>query len=177
MLKLAEVLPQDKFRRMAFVGKFWSKVEIGGDDDCWNWTGARVKDPHGNPSYGEMRIPGHGPATAHRIALYLSKLEKKEKWIDTLCVLHSCDNPACCNPSHLRQGTQQENMKDMVSRDRNVGNKKLTDDQVMQIRHSWADGDTAKQLSKTYSITINSVGNIVYGRTWKNLPLVPWTDL
>jgi hypothetical protein len=33
-------------------------------------------------------------------------------------VLHSCDNPPCCNPMHLRWGTQAENIQDAQSRGR-----------------------------------------------------------
>jgi hypothetical protein len=34
-------------------------------------------------------------------------------------ILHSCDNRACINPHHLRQGTAQENKDDEMSRNRN----------------------------------------------------------
>ena len=33
-------------------------------------------------------------------------------------VMHSCDNPSCCNPSHLSVGTHAENVKDAINKER-----------------------------------------------------------
>jgi hypothetical protein len=54
------------------------------------------------------------------VALYLSGVDVKD-----LFVLHSCDNPPCCNPNHLRTGTAKDNSRDMVERGRLVGRKKI----------------------------------------------------
>ena len=35
-----------------------------------------------------------------------------------MVVMHTCDNPACCNPHHLVVGTQSDNIKDCVSKGR-----------------------------------------------------------
>ena len=37
---------------------------------------------------------------------------------DGLCVLHRCDNPACCNTEHLFTGTQADNMRDKIAKGR-----------------------------------------------------------
>jgi hypothetical protein len=33
-----------------------------------------------------------------------------------MMVLHSCDEPACCNPRHLRIGTHRDNLEDARAR-------------------------------------------------------------
>jgi hypothetical protein len=83
----------------------------GAIDECWLW-GAYIS-PSG---YGQTRIGGKAGKTvlAHR----LSWLVNVGEIPDGLHVLHKCDNPPCCNPNHLFLGTNLDNIKDRVSKNR-----------------------------------------------------------
>lgn len=68
---------------------------------------------HGRKRYPTARVDGR-VMSAQRAVMVLSGIEIPPK----MCVLHSCDNPHCINPSHLRLGTHKENMQDKVLRGR-----------------------------------------------------------
>jgi hypothetical protein len=129
--------------------RLWAKVDRSDDLDCWPWTGYR--NPHG---YGQVGIDGR-LYLAHRVAYEAAIGVIPEG----LGVLHSCDNPPCCNPAHLRPGGQLENGADMVSRGRAVdmrnercGKARLTNAQVEEIRVRHAGGETLKALAPEYGV-------------------------
>ena len=91
-----------------FEERFWEKVDVRDWDDCWLWTA-------GQHPYGYGVIEYFGVAQyAHRIAYELSYDDVE--FGSELYVLHCCDNPPCCNPGHLYQGTHQDNMDDRKAR-------------------------------------------------------------
>jgi hypothetical protein len=115
--------------------RFWAKVDIRGDDECWPWTAAVRNKREG---YGAFWLNGrHQPAP--RVAMILSGT-----YIDGMQVCHRCDNPKCCNPKHLFLGTNLDNNQDKVLKGRHAfgsgnGNAKLTDAAVREIRAAKAD--------------------------------------
>lgn len=148
--------------------RFWSKVSIAGGDDCWNW-----QDHCNKCGYGTIVIQ-RGSKLAHRIAWELTHGP-----IPTgLCVCHSCDNPACCNPAHLWIGTHADNMQDMVRKGRSmngphgesVHTAKLTEAQVILIRDLYASRHyTQDGLAALFNVTQGNIKCIVNGGTWKHL--------
>lgn len=52
-----------------------------------------------------------------------------------LWALHSCDNPQCVNPAHLRWGTELDNRKDIISRWKGRG-RSFSPDEIRFIRSS-----------------------------------------
>lgn len=84
--------------------RFWRYVQRSNDDACWPWTGHRDKN-----GYGTFRISRTiNPVRAHRYAFIL----QHGPIAQTLLVLHTCHNPSCVNPRHLKVGDQTENMAD-----------------------------------------------------------------
>ncbi len=82
-----------------------------GPDDCWPWTGRT-----NNKGYGQA--PMKVDVLAHRaIAVLFGGL----RYGSTDVVMHTCDNPACINPAHLRIGTQAENLQDSSRKGRKSG--------------------------------------------------------
>lgn len=89
---------------------FWSKVEKGEPDVCWPWTGSRT-----SAGYGLL---------CKRRATHISLELAGSPRPDDAAALHSCDNPICVNPAHLRWGDDKENVADMVQRKRHHANRR-----------------------------------------------------
>lgn len=92
--------------------RFWSKVDRSvGPISCWIWKACITPNGYGKVWDGDQYSP------AHRVAYLLDGgIVTKEK----PDVLHKChefgfvDNRLCCNPLHLKAGSQSENMRDCV---------------------------------------------------------------
>lgn len=119
------------------VDRFWNRVDIRGQNVCWEWqAGRNSKKPKYN--YGLFWIPGLGGVLTHRLAFTFSNGREPKHGE----VIHSCDNPPCCNPKHLFDATHEQNMKDRYQKGRyNTAergvkrhNAKLNDEKVREIR-------------------------------------------
>jgi hypothetical protein len=128
---------------------------------CWIWLGGLT---HG---YGSMRI-GRGTDRVHRVMWLATHGEIPRG----MCVLHHCDNPACCNPDHLYIGTKADNARDMFKRNRvsrrgiNNGRAKLTPEQVKDIRASKLNQQI---LANCYGVTQGTISHIQLGIAWKDV--------
>lgn len=102
--------------------RFLSKVLK--TDSCWIWTGNTDSD-----GYGLFQLDGK-QWRAHRFSQFIYNGLDSARPI----VMHTCDNPACVNPSHLVNGTVFENNLDKQKKGRHK--RTLTDSQVAFIRSS-----------------------------------------
>jgi len=146
--------------RLDPTARFWNAVNKGAAEDCWEWQSTT------NHGYGVIAFGGRGGGMtlAHRHSYELANGPIPAGGH----ILHSCDNPPCVNPRHLRLGGHDENMSDMALRER--GSKtKLTAQQVREIRRSYADGETQKALAIRYGVAKGNISYIVTGKTWKHV--------
>jgi len=88
---------------------FDRRVMVDVNSGCHLWIGARNAG-----GYGVFGYTGIGTVTAHRHA-YRKAFGQIP---DGMCVLHTCDQPSCVNPDHLRLGTQLHNMAEKAKRGR-----------------------------------------------------------
>lgn len=108
---------------------------------------------------------------AHRVAAHLNGILADLD--STEVVMHSCDNRLCCNPEHLRIGSQSDNMRDAVSKGRmripdNRGvrsaNAKLTEADVAAIRARYAEGGVSQEcIGAQYGVSQMVVSRIIRG--------------
>lgn len=153
----------------------WSKVDKRGPDECWMWKGFR--NPQG---YGRTWIDGRG-YYAHRVIYDLAHPGEitrtaprdKSTWG---FLRHTCDNPGCCNPSHLVPCTHLENMADMVAKGRqprytSVGSPraKLSAEDVFWIRTHKRYGTTCKALALLYEVSECTIHGLLYGRHYQDI--------
>jgi hypothetical protein len=93
----------------------WKFVDVRGVDDCWPYKRCKSQ------GYGMFHTGGH-TYKAHRIAYAVAvepiEFAAPKDRHSPQFVLHHCDNPACCNPSHLYLGNILDNMRDKVERNR-----------------------------------------------------------
>lgn len=75
---------------------------------CWIWDGAKDAAGYGFKKYQGKQWKAHRwMYTQHKGAIPEGKV-----------LLHTCDNPSCVNPEHLRIGTHQDNSDDMFAKGR-----------------------------------------------------------
>lgn len=155
---------------------FWSRVDRRTSDECWPWVGG--KDAHG---YGAIGFKAK-KYKAHRVSLDLKlgrSLPPEE------CATHSCDNPICVNPNHLRPGSRGDNVREAHQKGRGsrpprnrhlVGeaspNAKLTTCQVLDLLRANANGESVGSISRRLGVKYITIYAIVNRTNWRHL----WPD-
>lgn len=153
------------FKDDAVVERFWSRVDIGDPEDCWEWTWGRA-----NAGYGCMCFKGGRILYTHRIAYALTYGEIPRG----LLVIHTCDNPPCVNPAHLEIATNRENILDAKEKGRLAKGEKhgshvLSEKQVRWMLHLLNLGTPMKCLMLRYNVSRQTIQDIKYDRAWRHV--------
>lgn len=148
-------------------GRFWRKVNIKSDDECWLWNACVNKKGYGAFQARKLKIT----KIAHRIAYLLGYGSLDED----LMVCHSCDTPGCCNPKHLFQGNAKQNSEDMVKKGRSpIGSKQglttLSEEDVAAIKSCLKTGRfQQKELARKFNVVQQTISRINTGKDWRHI--------
>jgi hypothetical protein len=146
-----------------FPSHFWSRFKRA-KNGCLEWQGCRWDN------YGETGFEGRVRKT-HVVAWILSRgAVPKGK-----CILHSCDNPPCGEPSHLFAGTKKDNNKDREMKGRG---RYAAGEACSWSKLKWKDVSTIRDLyrtkkknmydlAKTYSVDPRLIWAIIHRKIWK----------
>lgn len=143
-------------------------VEVhDGEGSCLLWP---FETNHAG--YGRLRVNGR-KESAHRLALALVEPEPE----GGAFALHSCDNPLCVSPAHLRWGSHDDNMADKVARGRAAiqsgeanGRAKLSEAEVLEIRRLAAEGvRSQRDIAAAFGVDQSTVSDIHRRKRWAHL--------
>jgi hypothetical protein len=146
---------------------FWEKVDIGEPDECWEWKAGRDN----KNLYGRFYYRGY-QMSSHRFAMFLTQNKVLPKG---QCVLHSCDNPPCCNPNHLFIGTKGDNNKDRALKGRSAKGERLNNYRIPSkivrlARKNWESGLLTKsEIAERYQLDKRYLDGILSYRIRKDL--------
>lgn len=145
MTSLSELTESD-------IARFWSKIDIRGDNDCWLWQS--------NPIATAAIFLQGSKIRAHRISYYL------DTGIDPLniAISRTCGIVGCVNPRHLATGLQ------------GGGRSILTNDKVAQIRGLLKQGARPCVVARLFRVDSGIIFKIQGGSSWKKVQYeLPYT--
>ena len=164
--------------------EFWLLVDRRGPDDCWPWQGGTI-----DGGYGRTRIGGDGKKRLSHVLAFL--FSGGELTPEKNCVLHSCDNPPCCNPAHLFAGSRADNIADMDKKNRRRSPRgsehwskkypekylrgeahkkaKLTVDGVARIRSMANIGVSQRAIARAFGVGKTTVAHVLKNNTWRHV--------
>lgn len=111
------------------ISRFVSKLKRDEQTGCLLFTGSKVA------GYGAFWVGTKTTGAMHRASRIAWVIAGNKITSDRPFILHSCDNRACCEITHLRAGTSAENSVDMAKRERGTKSKSGLPKGVRRLPH------------------------------------------
>jgi hypothetical protein len=138
------------------------------ENGCKLWLAAKRPDGYGIVIFEGKR------QLAHRVSFYLTY----GYWPPDV-TRHLCHNPRCVNPHHLSAGTQSDNIRDKIIRNRqakgeSTGRAKVTSlDVQSKIIPMIVQKIPFVEIAKQVGCSKYTVQLIASGKTWRHLSRLP----
>jgi hypothetical protein len=166
------VILRNQKLKETYPSRFWARVDKtsghGPKNRCWIWT--KAKDQHG---YGRCAYEGK-----LYLATHISYKLTHGEFPKSPHLRHSCHNPPCVKPSHLKPGTAKENNSDMIEAGRQpLGSQKpeavLNEEQVVKIKQLLNKGYLYLKIIEELDLPVSkaAIGKIKREETWSQVKI------
>lgn len=166
-------LPLDS-EQIYTLERAWAKTEVTKELGCFEFKGASSR------GYGYIIHAGSN-RQVHILSFEFLSGHKTGRQGNGLYVLHTCDNTICWNPAHLYEGSQLQNMDDMIKKGHSTygriglqgstnGSSKLTEVQVREIKsmpNITFKGERA--LALRFNVHLTTIHDIITGKAWSHI--------
>jgi hypothetical protein len=181
----AKIRSGDRTSTSSLERMLWDQVQIIDDkDSCWPWTGSQYKERNGERTYGRFAIPAAAMTDGRRL---ITTAPRSVFWFACgywpVAARHKCDNPPCCRPRHLENGTHADNVRDRVERGRSRNRPfpagelnpvaALTEDMVIASRILYRASFSFLRISAMIGRTESAVRQAACGETWAHIIVPP----